>query len=482
MTLPGLRDQPGASGLAHSEHSSGTPRRFAICLLSVSGILDDPRIRRQGDAFYRAGWKVVAVGAAGGRSPPPPWLILTPQDSPAPAVATDGTEITGAVTNEGAAVAQPRGSLARAARWVRLRLEPYPRLLKLAKQVWHTALRAHMACSLLWLRWRPERGPAHYLAQSSLQRLLALARGVEADIYLANDWHTLPVVMELTREKGRLFAYDTHEYALEEYRYRLVWRLLMRPWVRSIESRGLARALVSSTVSSSIARDVAKEYGLQRPLVVIRNVPDRYQVGFRPCGESITVLFHGILVGDRGLEACVESVHLWRPEFRFAMRGPIQPTFRRKLDEIIARCGVADRVSFLPPVAMTDLVREANAFDIGIFAPPRSSKHNVYSLPNKFFEYIHAGLAVMISDMPDMAELVRQYDLGFIVADATPHQIATKVNELTRERIDQCKRNSLRAARDLNWDVEGRRLVDAYERALAEALGKAPTRRETAAE
>ena len=51
------------------------------------------------------------------------------------------------------------------------------------------------------------------------------------------------------------------------------------------------------------------------------------------------------------------------------------------------------RVRLAPPVPMTSLVQEAAGFDIGLFALPRSSRHNELALPNKFFEYIMAGLA-----------------------------------------------------------------------------------------
>ena len=57
---------------------------------------------------------------------------------------------------------------------------------------------------------------------------------------------------------------------------------------------------------------------------------------------------------------------------------------------------------------MTALVREASAYDVGLFALPGNSRHNEFALPNKFFEYVMAGLALCVSDLPEMARLVRQ--------------------------------------------------------------------------
>src|SRR6185437_128610 len=412
-TAPESDEQPldpagPAAGRAEPRKRHG----YSVCLLSLSNIADDPRIRRQGDALHDAGWRVTAVGMPGGRSPPPAWPILVPDLGPEPvAGAADISAVIGA---SGLLRKPPQGPVEKLDLFMRRTLEPYPALYRLTGMLVRFALRlgalklirlitamrrAALAMPgvieagvagiraavrqgsmasirhllqlipLLSRRYTAER----HVAQPPFQNLLAVASRVEADLYLANDWPTLPIAMSLAAERRRFFAYDTHEYALEEFLYKPDWRRTMGPTIKAIESRGLAGALVASTVSGGIARDMAKAYRLSKPLLVVRNVPEYSPETYRPCGSQIAILFHGLLVPDRGLEACVESVALWRQEFSFAMRGPIQPAFRQELDEIIDRCGVRGRVNFLPPVAMVDLVREAWNFDIGIFTPPKSS-------------------------------------------------------------------------------------------------------------
>src|SRR5690348_9114608 len=53
-----------------------------ICIVALSAIADDPRVRRQAEAFHCAGWGVVAVGLPGARSAAPEWLILTATGTP----------------------------------------------------------------------------------------------------------------------------------------------------------------------------------------------------------------------------------------------------------------------------------------------------------------------------------------------------------------------------------------------------------------
>ncbi|HEV7284593.1 MAG TPA: glycosyltransferase [Kaistia sp.] len=487
-------------------------RSPSICLISFSAIADDPRVRRQGDAFHDAGWAVYAVGLPGARSPAPPWTILTQEqlEQAQPiAESTSGilpkTVEAGPVTGEAflsASIAPAHDAYSRIRRLYRsafsetLRTQAYRFRFKLKSGVRNGAIRFRsklksgvrngamlraIALIATWrhrgrllkpyfhqfiMRFRRDDGPEFYLKVPEVRRLYEITRLVKADIYLANDWHTLPIAMRAARETGNFFGYDTHEYALEEYRYRLAWRLFRRPLARSVERVGFRGALVTSTVSAGIAEDMAREYGLSAPLLVIRNTPDRRDVEFRPCDGMMTVIFHGLIARDRGLEDCIRSVALWRPEFKFVLRGPVSAEYRAELDAIARECGVTDRVDFLPPVPMIDLIREAAKADIGISTPPKTSKHNIYALPNKFFEYIQAGLALCIADLPDMGKIVKRHDLGLLIPEVTPEHIAQTINNFTVESVNRFKENSRLAAAELNWQVERQRLVGAYTDAL----------------
>jgi hypothetical protein len=122
---------------------------------------------------------------------------------------------------------------------------------------------------------------------------------------------------------------------------------------------------------------------------------------------------------------------------------------------------VGDRVTLAPPVPMIELVRTATDYDLGFFALPDNSPHNKFALPNKFFEYINAGLAICVTNCPDMADLVRAHDLGVLLPSAKAHEIAATINGLDRTAIDRFKRNAVEASRELCWQAERMKLVAA---------------------
>jgi len=300
---------------------------------------------------------------------------------------------------------------------------------------------------------------AFWRLNSRFDELYRLGSTCRPDVWLANDWTALPIARRLAREHGALLVYDTHELAADEYTERLRWRLLHRPVTVAIEQECMKEAALVTCVSDGIADRLQELYGLKERPLVIRNTPTYQEMPFRPTGERIQVLYHGIVSPGRGLEESIQSVSKWRPEFSLTIRGPASEQYRGHLERVIEAAGVQGRVQLAPAVPMTDLVREANAFDVGLFALPDHSRHNRFALPNKFFEYTMAGLALCVSDLPEMARLVRQHDLGTLFTGMSPEAIAAAINSLDRTAIDRYKRQSLQAARQLNWQEESETLV-----------------------
>lgn len=418
--------------------------RPRICILSLSAIADDPRVRRTCDAFHRTGWEVIGVGLPGARSATPEWRIATRED--VIAASRNAADRCSQAGERGLPSHSPQIS------WFR------------------RALRLVIALRMLAVRVWPDLAQRIYWSYSeAIREIYACACQIDAEVWLANDWNTLPIAARLAAEKGSIYVYDTHEFAAEECAEQWRWRLLHKPLVCTVERRFIGGAAVVSAVSAGIAERLDIMYRLSRSALVIRNTPQYETFGFRPTGERVRVLYHGIIVPGRGLEEAIDSVAGWRPEFELTIRGPENPGYSDRLRQLICDRGLQGRVHLVPPVPMIELIRQAAAFDIGFFALPAHSRHNEFALPNKFFEYIMAGLALCISDLPEMARLVKQYRLGVLIPELTQGAIVQTVNRLDRAQIDWHKRNALAAAHELSWERESGRLIAAYSALLPQS-------------
>jgi len=118
---------------------------------------------------------------------------------------------------------------------------------------------------------------------------------------------------------------------------------------------------------------------------------------------------------------------------------------------------------------MRELSQRLNQYDIGMDLLPPNSLNNRFTLPNKFFEFIQARLAVAIGPSPEMAKIVNQYGCGVVSGDFSPESLARELSALTSRRIDGLKLRSHEAAKDLCFERSAEILFAEIDRLLEQA-------------
>jgi len=285
---------------------------------------------------------------------------------------------------------------------------------------------------------------------------LARQKSLRGVIIVANDWMTLPAAIEAKRRFGVPFHYDTHELALAEHSHRLLWRLLFPPLVFAVERLGLQHAQSASCVGPSIRQRMLDTYNLGRPPGVVMNIPDGQRLAPRPVGELVQVLYHGLFKENRGLESLLKSAAQWRPHLQLVLRGRAHNrSFEQRLRDLSSSLDLSSRVIFEPSVSQSDVISAANSADIGVFLPDIRSPQNRYALPNKVFEYLHAGLMVVVPANTDMATVVEPFGAGVGLVDSDdPQALADLLNGMSREDIFVFKQCAHTAAAEFTWRIE----------------------------
>jgi glycosyltransferase involved in cell wall biosynthesis len=131
----------------------------------------------------------------------------------------------------------------------------------------------------------------------------------------------------------------------------------------------------------------------------------------------------------------------------------------------VTALGERQRVFMVDPVPMADLVPAAAEADVGVVPYTAYSPGYYYASPNKLFEYMMAGLAIAVSNLPVLEKIVRDHDLGVVFDPADPRHIAAQLNALVENpmRLRTCRENSTRAGRErYHWDHEGGKLINIY--------------------
>lgn len=275
------------------------------------------------------------------------------------------------------------------------------------------------------------------------------------DLVIAVDWKTLPIALAARDRLGCRVIYDSHELASSEFEdSSMAWRLLGRRHVQEIERCAIARVDGVVTVSDGLADQLQALYRLPHRPVVVRNIPDTQPAAFRPTGDRISVLYQGLIAPHRGLEATIASVRDWQTDRSLLIRGFGQPAYMAQLRALVAAQGVEERIAFEPAVPPDAIVRTARSSDIGIFALPGQSAQRRFALPNKMFEYMASGLALVVSDLPEMRRMVTAQACGTVIPEVSRSAIAAAINGLDRGTIDRHKQASLDAASGLSFRAE----------------------------
>lgn len=281
------------------------------------------------------------------------------------------------------------------------------------------------------------------------------------DLVIANDISALPLALEVAH--GQPVLMDAHEYSPREFDDKWLWKLLFGRYHDALCRRHLPRAAAMTTVCHGIAAEYERVYGVA--CRVVHNAPLDQQLSPSAVEEgAIRLIHHGSAIRSRHLEVMIEMMsHL---DERFTLDFMLVETDSAYMGELRAAAGRHRRIRFIEPVPMPDICRRLNEFDVGVYLLPPVNFNHQHALPNKFFEFIQARLAVAIGPSPEMAHLVRQHGCGVVADSFEPQAMAEAIRALDVPAVTGFKQASDRAARELNYEQAGRVLLAEVERLL----------------
>jgi glycosyltransferase involved in cell wall biosynthesis len=369
------------------------------------------------------------------------------------------------VTAIGEGRAHPMWSSMEGVRWVpTLPIGPEAAARRLArKAIGLSMLLAGRLYPPLFERW--------YWRQPIMKDTLAKAVASGADALHANDWNTLPIAVEAAKKLGgRVVVFDAHEYGPLELADRLGWRVAYSAMIRRLLRRYAPAADASLTVAPAIAERYKRELGID-PLVLMNapantGPPPQEAAAFDP--EDIRLVYHGGAIPNRGLEAMIRTLALCERRYtlHLLLVGDDLAYIRRL--KALAEELTPGRVTFHDPVPPEEIIGHIASYQVGFCFVAPTNYNNLVCLPNKFFDFIAAGLPVCIGPSPSMIEIADSYGFACVAASFEPRDLAAALNGLSAARLAEMRAAARRAAGEINADREMGKLVEVYERLLGE--------------
>lgn len=311
-------------------------------------------------------------------------------------------------------------------------------------------------------------------------RPIAWAVALEDAVEAADLWHgmwagSLPALGRLRRRYGGRALYDSRDVYLHSREFERMGRI-RRGVLLSIERRWARAADAVLTVNDAYADILAQTLRIARPAVVMNcparwtrpePPPDRIRGALGLPATIAVVLYQGNFISERGIEQAMDAI-LGLPDAALILLG--YGGLGASLTSRSTEPPYAGRVFVLPPVPPNELLEWTASSDVMVMAIQPTTLNHRYTTPQKLFEAMAAGVPVVASDLPGMAEIVNATDAGVLCDPTSPASIAEGIRSMLEQSPAElaAMRERARKAADetYNWDRQVTVLFEVYGRLL----------------
>jgi glycosyltransferase involved in cell wall biosynthesis len=280
----------------------------------------------------------------------------------------------------------------------------------------------------------------------------------KSEVLYLNDLDALVagIILKALRWTSVTVIYDTHEYQSETHGISKIKRRL----VTLLETLALRYVDDVITVSPRIAKEYERLYNIPN-VKVMHNVPNKYQSceknnmfrkEFNISKFSKIFLYQGIIDEGRGIDVLLDyftNTPRGDETMIFMGYGALVP----RVLEVASR---SNNIFYKSAVGIEELPSYTSSADFGFVLIEDTCLSHRYSLPNKLFEYIQYNVPVLVSNLPEMANLVNYYNVGVVVKDCTTSEITLSIDKIKNYSYDQLQDCLQNLKNIYNWETESK--------------------------
>jgi len=287
----------------------------------------------------------------------------------------------------------------------------------------------------------------------------------DAEFYHVCDVLPLPVGMLIKKygNKNAKVIYDAHELEFDKN----VDRKFYGKLISFLEARYIKKVDAMMTVSQPIAAAYGEHYNITPPKVVMNCAnlqevkPNHiFRKKFKLLPEQKIILYQGSLKPNRGVEELLEAFKTFSEKYVLVLLGI--PYTDAYLDYLKSEMAKVNNIFYHPAVAPHELLSYTASADIGTYIIQKTNRSHDMSLGNKIFEYIHAGLPIITSDLIVTREVIGS-KLGFVLKEDSTEEIKLAIDTILKNGIDNYKKDLRIAAQKYNWENQESIMLEIYE-------------------
>lgn len=256
---------------------------------------------------------------------------------------------------------------------------------------------------------------------------------------------------------------DLREFYPLEYENDPSWLRSFGAFFEYLCSHFLHKVDFALTVSEGIAKKYQEVYSL--PCTLFLSLPPYYPL--TPAqNTTIRLIYHGLISSDRESENLLEIARNLRSGIE--MNLMVLSNHTQFLQDFKNEAQNIPNLSLLPPVRLEEIIPFTSQFDVGLITLKPNGFNNTNALPNKFFEYIQARLALLTTPLPSLAPMIERYKIGKCSSDFSTSSLIESINSLSLEEVQTYKQNSHIASEELNLTHNQAKILNIIQTLLGE--------------
>ncbi|HEY0731699.1 MAG TPA: glycosyltransferase, partial [Chitinophagaceae bacterium] len=211
------------------------------------------------------------------------------------------------------------------------------------------------------------------------------------------------------------------------------------------------------TVGDKLAEVFNKKFS--RNFIAIKNFP--VLISNTGIWSSESYLYYGGAVNEaRGFEYLIPAMKSINYQLIIAGDG----NFMAKLKVLIHQNNISEKIELkgmLPPAELRNYAEKAT---LGIALAEKQGLNQFLALPNKFLDYIHAGIPQITMNYPEYQEINNHFKVAVLIDDLSPDKLSETINQTMKDKelLEEMHRNTLKAKEIYNWQNEEKKLINFY--------------------
>lgn len=299
----------------------------------------------------------------------------------------------------------------------------------------------------------------YYLNKGLL--LMPKLKSNSIDLIIVNLIDNLPFAAKLKRKYNSKLLYDSQEYFVGQY---AAFDKQKFEWVKENEAKYISQINCLLATTQAMLDQLMLDYQLAIPSFRVRNLP------FKGISESfgksnleeekqLKLVWHGMGVffnNRRGVHIVLKALSLCKANVHLYLQGNINNQQMMIYKDYERELGLEGKVTFLSAAHPDHIVESLMHYDIGLAPELPEERNQELTSSNKLFDYIHAGLAVISSDVIGLSETIEEYKVGKTYEAGDAVSLASFIDELANdhEQLNAIKRNSLNTRKLIDWQSD----------------------------